>query len=1035
MGAQPPTFYEALKTRQRNLWIKIFWVDLEDLDLYSDIPLGFVFNIVLLLFICICITNNHDIQHVNSQVLSSSELSSAQWIVQQYQLSVAQDSNSICISSFFKCGTGTDGAFHLLAVNVQPRSLLPSGTPSNTLVSLDLSQVTSIVLQPFTSVVTDPSLDIMSKLKNMPLLQTAQFIHDTTFTTIPNDFMIDKPILNKIYIASVNLESASNLFNGSNIEVIDIVVSKINSLVLDTSFYYPKLQTLTIAIQCDNPLNWVITNTSFPALLDLYISSTICNKNVIVDILMPMRSVGTMNQPTSPSTMGYIKTNLLYPEKVEYYTFGGYLAQYNTPNMSLFTNLKSFNIDPSHISTIPNIPIPKLITTFMIKNGLIGTLPPNLLDNVPTKAGISFSGNQNLVGPITESYCSVNFLSILNTSITTIPDCFWCYPGMIDTTLTKPSNIQCIPRIDSFNLYSYFGVFNITGSLLGWAKGITTPTPSTTYTIPNKLLSFFMNLTLGYQQTFSISLIQSLPNYVFSVKETTFTFGTRTTISQNANSVELNVTFSDGTITDPEITPSLLVDTSPCIVKQIYSDNTINCVATILPNSSNMIYASNSFFSTKSSFTKYTFVTAVELQPIIYPPTSLKLHGFFGNLKLPQDYVYIRSNQTDYLCNITRFESSIIECTLTSQPPSGQMSLGVVVYNGNFTSDSLVYIPYPLPPNDNCVNRTNNCNGHGQCINGQCVCDQGYYDDCKFQTDPNIIVETNRSSPSFSFKDYSFSFNILSIQELDLDDVVIRELNTNSWNSSESVYSTYSSIVYVLTSHQNQSVTVNATDFLNTNVTTYFEFSNQSRSVSFGGQDIQLASGSIKISVNITNWPFVSVLTHLRVVFSTIINTDQQNIIGCDDSANSINPFENFANGDSLQYLRVVKNTTQFFGRFLDYSVSDGRRTYSKTQVLNVTKKDAEESIATIGISLPQSQQSILDPDFSALLVNPKSYCDSNTKNDNWKMIVGIVVGVVGGLCLAIVLFFIIKSNRYYCIRREKILESKMKSTIFTNNK
>ncbi|EGG22593.1 hypothetical protein DFA_04723 [Cavenderia fasciculata] len=186
------------------------YIVLNQTDLFIQ---RFVFNIVLSLFICLCITNNHDIQPVNSQVLSSSELSSAQWIVQQYQLSVAQDSNSMCISSFFKCGTGTDGAFHLLAVNVQPRILQPSGTPSNTLVSLDLSQVTSIVFQPFTSIVTDPSLDIMSKLKNMPLLQSAQFIHDTTFTTIPNDFMIGKPILNRIKIWKTKTQSPTKVLN------------------------------------------------------------------------------------------------------------------------------------------------------------------------------------------------------------------------------------------------------------------------------------------------------------------------------------------------------------------------------------------------------------------------------------------------------------------------------------------------------------------------------------------------------------------------------------------------------------------------------------------------------------------------------------------------------------------------------------------------------------------------------------------------------------------------------------------------------
>ncbi|EGG23930.1 hypothetical protein DFA_06068 [Cavenderia fasciculata] len=122
----------------------------------------------------------------------------------------------------------------------------------------------------------------------------------------------------------------------------------------------------------------------------------------------------------------------------------------------------------------------------------------------------------------------------------------------------------------------------------------------------------------------------------------------------------------------------------------------------------------------------------------------------------------------------------------------------------------------------------------------------------------------------------------------------------------------------------------------------------------------------------------------------------------------------------SLQYLRVVKDGIQFKGRFIDVALSDGRPTYSQTQLLSTSKLNDEQAIVLIGIGFPQcSEECILDPDFSALIVDTDNgQCNSDSKK--WSMIVGIVVGVVGAVALSIIILYGIKKYKRYLLLNQK---------------
>ncbi|EGG19220.1 hypothetical protein DFA_02468 [Cavenderia fasciculata] len=953
-------------------------------------------------------------------------IKSIQWVIQQYQSTIGLDQTSICSSGQVKCTNYQDVDIYIQSVYVN------SGAPPN-IDTFEFPNLLTFTLSTSGAPFYSNSFDILSKMKGLPLVESIKLIGDNTIKSIPIDFTAGKPLLRKLWISSVNLVSAGNIFSHNLLNEINFSITSLNSVRFNTTVYMPDLKTLILDIKCDYASNWEISSSSFPTLYSLIISaSSTCNQPIIVNVTAPLRLIECSNQPVGSPT-GYIKMIIQHPLNVTSLGVGGYYS--TLPDLTIFPNINSFYMSNSQISdissikyplglmqfqlsyskimTIPNVPLPKTLTSFdMSSNLLTSTVPAILMDNNPSTY-ITFGNNLGLTGSIPESFCSARFLSIPQTGITTVPNCFWCYTGNLLSDLTKPNNIDCQPIIDNFNLISLIGGYEVRGQLLGWGKDI----PNMILAIqPNKILRFTMDLANGMNQNITIKFSPTSPSFVFFVQESYFIVQDIKNIQQTVNYLSLNITFAT---VNPELMPRISVGGSVCELIKFYPvEKVIQCAATFSSyNNNNTIYFTNDYYNFTTTYNKATYVETISLEPLIYPPKYLILNGYFGT-GLSLGYISIRNGTLpSFGCTILNGTLYYIKCEFPNQPPSGQTVLNVDVPNGLYQTS--ISIPFAQPTNDDCMNRTNNCNNHGTCVNGQCVCDPGYFDNCKLKTDPNIEIEPNNQEPSFSFKDYSFSFKMIAIQELDIENNVVRNLNTTKWNVSESQKIDYSSINYFLTNHLNNSQEGFIPQLINTNVTSIFEISNQSRTIKFGGQSIQLASGSIKISVNVTNWPFTSVLTRLRVVFSTIVN-NQQAIVGCDDSVNQIESFQQFTDSDSIQYLRVVKNNTQFFGRFLDYSVADGRNTYSKAEVLNITKIDNQESQAILGINIGQCRTCLLDPDFSALLIDRQSYgqdCTSNSPDNNWKIIVGVVVGAVGAAILIAVAIFI-KQNRYFFLRR-----------------
>ncbi|EGG22013.1 RhoGAP domain-containing protein [Cavenderia fasciculata] len=994
-------------------------------------------NILLLLLSC-----STTITQVQSQSLSTDELNSCIYLITQYGSNIAQNSASICSSGQFTCGIGSDNNYHVLQIAFDNIIYQPSGTPPS-ITELTFPEATNIKIRASIYTYFDWSKDILVLFKNLPKLTVLDIGQDSTIKAIPPNFSLAMPKLTRFYLGGANNLTSINFssFNNSLLEKFETHDGGTTTLVIANDLYLPRLLGLSIFLKSAPASTIVFNSRSFPVLTSVYFMSRFGSERVNLQLNLPLTIF--LGQMMDVDQTGYFAPSFMYPKVLTSLALGGrnfipiditpFTALINLEvQFSLITSypwsfypptLEFLQLANNRLTSIPTMAFPKnVFSVNLSENRLSGTIPISILANKPKKMNFQIGGNQNITGNLGEEWCSINGLYIQNTGITSIPDCWWCYSSSnyLQTSLfpPNPSTLQCNVSVDSTSLLSKAGYVTIVGQNLGWAVNI----PNARLLVPNKEILYKVNLTSGgFQQNITVSLIDP-PKPEFTFNFTTKEVGFETlSMSGQSSSIDIwyyNVTFKYWI---DEFLPVITMNNNiPCL-SPVYYNNTksITFYFSYPPVGQQSITMNNQYHSSfyYALITRPIYMSSYLMDPI-YPPAGINMYGYFGDATLEDGYVTLSWGQDITFCNFTSINSTFIRCKFVSVASPGDKTLSLKL---NFVQAGVAYLVFPTAPSSyvDCMNRTNRCNGRGSCVDGQCVCDPGWTDDCKLQSvlAPNVDFIKNGEVPSavFSYGDYLFAFNMISIQELDIDDNIINQLDTLNWTYVDKSTPTLTSVAYQLVKAPEV-----ASNFTLLNVVSLIEFSDQPRTVQFAGDDIQLGAGSIKISVEITNWPFNTTISHLRVVFSTKINNEQF-VVGCDNSNVAIESLQNALSGDSLQYLRVVQGNVQFFGRFLDYSVGDGRKVSSIAQVLNVTKIDDKESLATIGINLPICQVCLLDPDFSALIVDRDSYgsCEKDG-NNNWKVIVGVVVGVVGALALGIIIFALVKRNRFFFIRRKK---------------
>eukprot|EP01133_Synstelium_polycarpum_P015069 gene15069-17836_t len=247
-------------------------------------------------------------------------------------------------------------------------------------------------------------------------------------------------------------------------------------------------------------------------------------------------------------------------------------------------------------------------------------------------------------------------------------------------------------------------------------------------------------------------------------------------------------------------------------------------------------------------------------------------------------------------------------------------------------------------------------------------------------------ITPNYTSPTagFSANGIAFEFELYSVQEVDVEDNLVKEIITDKWINT--IVTSNTTSVQNLTSLKYTFNDTSANPFRG-EISALIEYTPFSRTVEFAGLTLQLTPNALKVSVAVTSWRYLSNLNSLRIVFKTKLGDYYTN---CDGSSSI--PIVTNSLDDSIKYLRVIRGGIAFYGRFIDRGVSDGRPTYTSNRLLNVL----DDKTAFIGIQMPQCQTCLLDPDFSLLVDNgnDKSKCDSKSEVKTW-MIITIACAVM----------------------------------------
>ncbi|GAM24562.1 hypothetical protein SAMD00019534_077370 [Acytostelium subglobosum LB1] len=973
-----------------------------------------------------------------SSQLSSGELSSVQWIIQQYRVDwniSATTCNEISLGSQSKLTCIIDNnieSVQSIALNItnptSPSEPLPETTklsfPSLTSISISLDK---------TVTTSNSTLNILSMLDNTDNINLSSLSISMYKDTIsfPANFPASIP-LKHIHINNANVDSdiPQSLFSSSMITV-ELLVGQYNYAVtptlqlhFDPTGTYTNLAYLNLVYpnttMTNNNLQF--TTKSFPSLI--YLGMDVQQMvNISVD-------------STNLATLSFV---------VHSADNGSYLTIANAPSLSQLTVTNS-HIAPTNLSSLPSlskikftkVPEPitgaNLLQTLDYANGGMTTFPsfdwyteqsivrlprnritalPQPLPRVKLPLELDMSNNP-LTGRVNLAFCNLTKFNFVGTNINGIADCFlchWFYTSQFFPPAVKPpANYQCKPVIDSTSYYvnSSSTVLTITGDRLGYGlPGDFSPSnlqmivPHKVFLLPVTGESGSMNIT--FSNTANIKYTIAWGNNVTIINDV---------YARNFNRT-LYVTVTGNFFTTYTMAVTNGVNSRPCTIVE-KSNTSMSCMVE-LKNPVNKKRLQRTFIvltDDLGNVTQHTF--NVRNYPVVALSTTIPtsggnvtLYGFFGPIMIKASSVMIN----DVPCNVTDKLLGRLFCTIRGGLPVGPANLTVTVGNLVFNSSMLVTIVPDVIPND--CGPKDGCNGNGKCLIDTtkiCSCNEGfsgYYCESKVLNTTSFNVHQNLTIPSavLSSNDAEFDFNIYAVQELDALGNVVFSLPTTNWTSNTTTNGNIVTKFYTLDSGADNSSSLV--------INVQLDISNETRTILFAGQYNTYPANTLKMTVMINDWDYESNLNTIRVLF----NSPFQNLTGCERTSDSGVGVDQYY--QSLQYLKIKKGDIAFYGRFLDIALSDGRPTKAINQIINSTSDSM-----IVGINLPQCSQCVIDPDFSVLVAvsNPNNGdgCAEGSSSQspgglrvkgqpNWLVPVVVVVSVVGALIIGVGMFLFTK--------------------------
>eukprot|EP01133_Synstelium_polycarpum_P009826 gene9826-11476_t len=308
------------------------------------------------------------------------------------------------------------------------------------------------------------------------------------------------------------------------------------------------------------------------------------------------------------------------------------------------------------------------------------------------------------------------------------------------------------------------------------------------------------------------------------------------------------------------------------------------------------------------------------------------------------------------------------------------------------------------------------CSSHGKCVDGACVCEEGWSTPltyCSTKVIPGKPpVDHGNGTTGIIGGEVEFVTSIKYLREIDF----VTSLPVKTVDMDDIVYvnSTTGSTKHLNGTFLGEPVKV----FIQ--ITTYLT----ATTITFAGQDLDMPSNSVKYLLDIEGWPFANRLNKLQVIYMS--KTVKSATSGC-------NQVDTTTKSQGSQY-QIDAGDSVLTAHFSDYLYADRRVTPSSLLALGpedelvkatISKNDTQFYVLA-AVIVPNFLESCqIDPSFRTLL-KEDSASSGCTSENKWKLPVIIVCSVVGAATIAV---------GSYIYAKRKIAQNKFKKEIMTTRR